>query len=174
MSSGHISTLEEGTLKEGTCWSWNGRRERSPKISRKGKRECVHRLIYERDVGQIPEGYNLVNLCNNRWCINPTHYKPVKRSEVTLYSDKTIAHRNKSKTHCKRGHKLKGDNLIVSALAHGLRQCKKCHRYNTVMNYRLRKQMAMEANPEETWPSRYTRAGPAAKLAKVLKGGKSN
>jgi HNH endonuclease len=38
-----------------------------------GKKKLIHRLIYELNYGEIPEGKVVSHSCKNRGCINPAH-----------------------------------------------------------------------------------------------------
>lgn len=78
------------------CWPWLGH------ISvhgygfvnnEDGRMEAAHRWVYEKLVGEIPEGLHIDhtchsssdcregNLCLHRRCVNPAHLEPVTRSE---------------------------------------------------------------------------------------------
>ena len=58
------------------CWRWTGSVFPSSGYGRYyGK--PAHRLIYERILGEIPEGLVLDHLCRNRWCVNPAHLEAV-------------------------------------------------------------------------------------------------
>lgn len=41
----------------------------------------AHRYMYEREVGQIPEGMHLDHLCRVRACVEPAHLEPVTPRE---------------------------------------------------------------------------------------------
>jgi len=60
----------------GECWSWTGRDLSPagyPRMRIRGKRYFVHRLSYEKHVGPIPEGMNVLHRCDNPGCPNPSH-----------------------------------------------------------------------------------------------------
>lgn len=65
------------------CWIW----QRSKKASghgqlRVGKRIVLaHRHYYEKEKGPIPEGAQLLQMCEVRACINPEHQEPVSYTE---------------------------------------------------------------------------------------------
>ncbi len=48
---------------------------------RDGKETQVHRWLYERWVGPIPEGLEIDHLCRNRACANPAHLEAVTHRE---------------------------------------------------------------------------------------------
>lgn len=68
--------------KEGTCSIWAGALNRSgyAQTFYKGQSRLAHRLMYEIEVGPIPEGLELDHLCYRRDCINPEHLLPVTKS----------------------------------------------------------------------------------------------
>lgn len=127
------------------CWIWIGGVTKAGYgnfcIERDGHgghqtQKLAHRFAYETLIGPIPEGMQLDHLCNNKRCVNPDHLKPVTARENTLRAD-TVTGRNARKTHCKRGHPLRGDNLRI--MPDGERDCKECARM-WQRTYRKRKQ----------------------------------
>ena len=109
------------------CWIWNGWIENNgyARFSVGQERWGAHRWAYERYVGPIPQGLALDHLCRVRACVNPDHLEPVTWAENLRRSDKTHAAKNRSKTHCKRGHSLSGKNLSIQN--DGSRRCLACH-----------------------------------------------
>lgn len=66
------------------CWLWTGALDSSGYASfkLKGTVRIVHRYVYEKLVGPIPEGYDIDHLCKgHRNCQNPAHHEPVPKSE---------------------------------------------------------------------------------------------
>lgn len=45
-----------------------------------GKLVMYHRVIYEKEIGPIPEGFEIDHICRNRNCINPLHLQALDRS----------------------------------------------------------------------------------------------
>lgn len=84
----------------GECWEYLGCDDGSgyPQayIGQKRARR-VHALMYEKEIGNIPAGHILHHKCQNRWCVNPYHLIPIKRTEHTKVHKKQF---------CKRGHLL--------------------------------------------------------------------
>lgn len=85
----------------------------------------AHRLVYERFVGKIPEGYELDHLCRVRGCVCPTHLEP-----VTPYENQRRGLNMALKTHCKYGHELTEENSrrFVNNRGHRCRECRTCRR----------------------------------------------
>lgn len=72
------------------CWIWHGSATldgyglvgvppyRGPK---RAGNLYAHRLIYEAEVGPIPDGHEVDHLCFNTRCVNPAHLEPVTPDE---------------------------------------------------------------------------------------------
>ena len=97
------------TINTGQCWLWTGtKNDKGYSYFRlRGKSRRAHRVAYEHFVGPIPAGLVIDHLCRNRGCVNPAHLEPVTVKVNTARGP----HSNESKTHCKHGHPLHGDNL---------------------------------------------------------------
>jgi hypothetical protein len=102
---------------ESGCWLWQA----SVGSHGYGQFNCrgrgfqqrlAHRLAYELLVGLILEGLTLDHLCRVRRCINPDHLEPVTLAENKRRGMSPSAV-NARKTHCKRGHALTSDNLVL-------------------------------------------------------------
>lgn len=110
------------------CWPWLGAINRGTGYGVFGK-ESAHRAAYELVIGPIPDGLHLDHVrkrgCTRRDCVNPAHLEPVTSRENNLRGDSPAAV-NATKTHCKNGHLLAGDNLYV--MPSGNRACKECRR----------------------------------------------
>jgi hypothetical protein len=87
-----------------------------------------HRISYEIFVGKIPEGMVIDHLCRTPACVNPKHLEPVTIAENTFRGTGMCA-RNHHKTHCKRGHSLSGENVIVREVVRRRRICVTCDSY---------------------------------------------
>jgi HNH endonuclease len=117
-------------IKQGDdeCWMWAG--SRSPQgygqirlPGRKGKLVAAHRVVYEMEVGPIPEGHDMDHLCENKACVNPKHLEPVTRQDNMLRF-------HGKRTACKFGHPL--DGFVHSKMPNGTpttnRYCRTCAR----------------------------------------------
>jgi len=121
-----------GYIIDGTgCHMWIGavNNQGYAQANVKGKRVLVHRLRYEMEVRPVPDGYELDHFaCDNgrNGCVNPHHCRPVSHRENTLRSN-SIAAKNRSKTHCLRGHPLTPENLVPWFWENrGQRSCRLC------------------------------------------------
>ncbi len=105
----------------GGCWEYPNLNEYGyGESGKKGRDRFVHRVSYEHFVGPIPSGLQIDHLCRNRACCNPAHLEPVTIQENARRG-------MESRTHCKNGHKLSGENLAWRKYKHGLRRaCRKC------------------------------------------------
>lgn len=87
-----------------------------------GRNVIVHRWLYERWMGPVPEGLELDHLCRNKACANPAHLEAVTHAENVRRAP--FAQR----THCPQGHPYEGDNLYVRPSNPHRRDCRECHR----------------------------------------------
>lgn len=91
----------------GGCWVWTGALNSAGYgVIGLGGRSAgvgyVHRVMFERAHGPIPEGLEVDHLCRTRSCANPAHLEAVTRTENNR---RMLVNRNRV-THCKRGHDL--------------------------------------------------------------------
>lgn len=122
------------------CWDWVGKRtgEGYGQAWSGGKWRPAHRLVYEEEIGEIPQGLVIDHLCRNHGCVNPAHLEPVTNWENVHGRG---IHRNSLVTHCPRGHAYAGENL---ELRKGRRHCKECRRERVRIYQRKRRRMATE------------------------------
>lgn len=67
------------------CWNWllakctSGYGQEKVLDEEKGRwcTKTVHKRMYEKKNGPVPQGYELDHLCRNRGCVNPDHLEPV-------------------------------------------------------------------------------------------------
>ncbi len=123
--------------KRSGCWNWTGSNSNGYGYFRvtafAGFKNAisahrVSRLIYCGDsIETTNRGTHLEwdHLCRNTKCVNPWHLDLVSIRENNLRSNgaAAISHR---RTHCPRGHKLSGKNLIKHLALKGLRECRIC------------------------------------------------
>jgi hypothetical protein len=113
----------------GRCWVWTGA-QRNKKgyggfwvasaAGTKGQ-VYVHRWSYETLVEPIPDALVIDHLCRRPSCVNPAHLEPVTPAVNTQRG--AMGHRQV----CRRGHALKGDNLILQESGgKTFRRCKIC------------------------------------------------
>lgn len=136
LPEGVPNTLENRFLDKITidpetgCWLWRG-------VTGGGygnfffekKHRRAHRFSYQAFYGQISKGLDLDHVCRVRRCVNPTHLRMVTERENVLIGN-TIVAANLMKTHCCRGHKLSGSNLIRVPTGRACRECSRMHGRN--------------------------------------------
>jgi hypothetical protein len=122
-------------VTESGCWIWLGSVHENGYgvMSFANERARVHRLAYELYRGPIPLGLVLDHKCRVRCCVNPDHLELVTIGENVLRGIGPTA-KNAVKTHCKRGHELAGDNLVMVKTG---RSCLTCRRFHSRL-YRQR------------------------------------
>jgi len=125
------------TRTESGCWVWGGALSSGyGKLRVNGKAMYAHRFAYEEFRHPIPDGLELDHLCRNTQCVNPFHTQPVTHT-INVGRGNWPSAINSRKTHCKRGHLLQGDNLIIMKRG---RQCRTCVNRNQMLaRYRRRK-----------------------------------
>lgn len=62
-------------VQDSGCFVWLGSKDKEGygQVSVDSKTTRVHRLVYSRCVGPIPDGYVVRHTCDNPSCINPAH-----------------------------------------------------------------------------------------------------
>lgn len=119
------------------CWDWNGELNHGGYgvMRYKGKKIISHRFSFELFNGEIKYGLEIDHLCRNRKCCNPKHLEQVTHKE-NVFRGIGLASINHSKTHCKHGHLLFGDNLYI--YPNGDRACRICiYKWNKDRRTRL-------------------------------------
>ena len=90
----------------------------------RGKRQRVHRLMWQKYRGEIESGKELHHLCGNKRCCNPEHLELVTRKEHVAKTPSNVVWLNKGKTHCAHGHEFTPENTYLRT--DGSRQCRIC------------------------------------------------
>ena len=92
------------------CWLWVGAVDREGYGQIRDNYACkkAHRVSYELHKDKIPDGHQIDHLCRVTSCVNPDHLEI-----VTARENKRRGLQGVLKTHCKRGHPLSGDNLLL-------------------------------------------------------------
>lgn len=99
--------------------------------------KMAHRIVYEQEVGAIPDGLQIDHLCRNRWCVNVEHLEPVTIAENVLRGEGITAI-NARKTHCIHGHEFTEKNTYVRPDRTNHRDCRIC-RYEATKRHQARK-----------------------------------
>lgn len=110
------------------CWEWQGWKKPDGygiiRFNHKNLR--VHRVSYELQKNQIPDGMVLDHLCRNKKCVNPEHLEVVTHKENTMRGN-GVSVVNMKKTHCPQGHEYTKENTYIrpNSKKHD-RQCLSC------------------------------------------------
>jgi len=127
--------------KNSGCWEWQGSKDKDGYgffgSLKWGKR--AHRFSYLYFKGKLIPNLTIDHLCKNKSCVNPQHLEQVTVKENLIRAENQQSTINTKKTHCKRGHLLKGYNLIIKCGYK--RTCRTCS--NMTENIR-RKEKRME------------------------------
>ena len=70
---------------QGDCLIWTGTKFKNGygHISTNGKPQLVHRFVWEREHGEIPEGKIIDHTCHNRACVNICHLRLATHTQNT-------------------------------------------------------------------------------------------
>lgn len=113
-------------------------------VSFHGKKMLVHRYVWERDVGPIPQGMVMDHRCMVPACINIDHLRVVTRAVNN--AENTTG--SSSKTHCPQGHPY--DDVNTARSKHG-RICRECHRVRSrKRHHQLKTEAAKHDEPKPT------------------------
>lgn len=107
------------------CWRWQGRRDKRDNRALMyiaGRTINAYRVIYEAEVGPVPEGLVLDHTCRRADCCAPYHLEPVTKSE----NERRKHWRHMARIHrCKNGHDLR---LHAAVTPEGGKACRACGR----------------------------------------------
>lgn len=118
-------------IDDSGCWVWQGHlcKDGYGKCNSRAGQSLAHRAFYAILVGPIADGHEVDHLCRHRNCVNPSHLEAVKPIINRQRADhSTPLHRNRRKTHCKRGHPFSAENTANEATPSGgtARKCRTC------------------------------------------------
>lgn len=110
------------------CWPWqrSGSKAGYGRVEINYHARSAHRLIWEAFNATIlaPDVF-ACHVCDNPRCCNPRHVFPGTHAEnMRDMAAKGRNYKARKRSHCRRGHPLRDDNLIVSSS--GVRRCKIC------------------------------------------------
>jgi len=61
-------------VTESGCWIWlKAVASGYGSVKVKGKMQGAHRVMYEQEIGEIPEGLHILHTCDCKLCVNPAH-----------------------------------------------------------------------------------------------------
>lgn len=128
---GNIAVSTKHFYNNTPCWDWTGylRQDGYGGSSWDCRPIVTHRLTYRMFVGAIPTGMHIDHLCRRRNCCNPCHLEAVT-PRVNALRGVGAAAVNALKTHCKNGHELTGNNVILYGKNNRQRQCRICRDNN--------------------------------------------
>jgi hypothetical protein len=97
----------------GRCWIWTGAKTPYGAFSTGRCQIGAHVFSYEITYRTpVPAGLELDHLCRNPTCVNPVHLEAVTAGE-NVRRGISLAARNARKTHCPKGHPLRGRNILL-------------------------------------------------------------
>ena len=107
------------------CWPWIGAKDGKGygnTLSPSGRIGAAHRLVYEYEVGPIPDGLTIDHLCRNTSCVNPGHMEPVTAAENARRASILLVGR------CYRGHPIRGlEDVFKVGTKHTCRECRRAY-----------------------------------------------
>lgn len=116
--------------KTESCWLWGGSIDRDGYgyLSHGDKKSArAHRVLYELEVGPIPEGLEIDHRCRVRNCVNPKHLEPVtgaenqrRRIERRVQGPKATPNQLRlAKGICRAGHNMNETGRLTSVQKDG-------------------------------------------------------
>lgn len=114
-------------IAEGACHIFRGHKRKNGygAVSSGSQSVYLHRYIWERDVGPIPDGMVIDHICRNRACCNVDHLRVVTRRTNNIENSVSPFAINATKTHCPAGHEYTNENTYWQS--NGGRKCRQCY-----------------------------------------------
>jgi len=136
--------VEEDRGYETPCHIWKGACDSHgypvERPDETGERQLHRRAWVQKHGVPIPPGYHAHHKCRVKACRNPDHIEV-----LTPLEHRRQHHMQARKTHCKRGHRLDGDNLEIVGKDR-LHRCVTCRRLRDRWHaQKLRDKKAAEA-----------------------------
>lgn len=99
------------------CWEWQGALSSGyghMRIQQNGRSIdlLAHRVSYELHVGEIPQGMQVCHTCDNRRCVNPSHFFIGDHKANAADRDAKGRHRNGDKKGVQNGHAKLNDEQV--------------------------------------------------------------
>ena len=102
-----IETFWDSYKVVGDCWIWQKsiNKDGYGKVYFDGLFKSSHRVAYELEYDEIPEGLEIDHLCRTRACMRPSHLEAVTHQVNVDRGDFSgNGEWQRSKTHCAQGH----------------------------------------------------------------------
>jgi hypothetical protein len=101
------------------CWLWTsaerGNRLKYGSMSIGNNAKFAHRASYEAFVGEIPKNKFVLHKCDTPLCVNPDHlFLGTLKDNMSDCKNKNRNPRYLRRTHCKKGHPLSENNILIS------------------------------------------------------------
>jgi hypothetical protein len=142
--------------QSGECWRWTGSHTAGgrPQVNFDRQPWYVYRLLYTWLVGSIPEGMTLDHFaCDNGWCVNPAHCRPVANSENVR---RGLEVRYAGRDSCPAGHPRSEYGKRDSR---GKLWCTECNRIKCLARYtpspRIEKTTCPAGHPRSEYGKKY-------------------
>jgi hypothetical protein len=136
---------EKRVVRLDGCWKWTGKKDAFGygvvQLGRELPRTGAHRVSWELNYGEIPNGLHVLHKCDNPECTNPEHLfvgtaldnvRDAQRKGRLKVASKGW---KGERTHCHRGHEFDDGN---TKFYKGIRLCRKCRAENQLA-YKARK-----------------------------------
>lgn len=110
----------------GPCHRWDGYKigYGYGRVSVGGKLTLVHRYVWERSNGPIPDDLEVDHVCSNKSCCNVDHLRLVTHA---VNCRENVVRKRVPRSACKNGHEYTPENTKVTP---GGRLCRTCWRAN--------------------------------------------